>query len=92
MRRWTRLGPQADEGNDDDQRDHGTGRAQLAVRWGADNVVVETTNPVAPGAATRPGHCVEGMRQRAALSGGTVTAAATPAGTWTTTARIPLNS
>lgn len=71
---------------------HGTGRAELAVRWGADNVVVETTNPVAPGATTRPGHGVEGMRQRAALSGGTVTASATPAGTWTTTARIPLNS
>ncbi|MDK7180252.1 histidine kinase [Corynebacterium riegelii] len=71
---------------------HGTGRAELAVRWGADNVVVEMTNPVAPGATTRPGHGVEGMRQRAALSGGTVTASATPAGTWTTMARIPLNS
>ena len=71
---------------------HGTGHAELAVRWGADNVVVEMTNPVAPGATTRPGHGVEGMRQRAALSGGTVTASATPAGTWTTTARIPLNS
>ena len=71
---------------------HGTGHAELAVRWGADNVVVETTNPVAPGATTRPGHGVEGMRQRAALSGGTVTASATPAGTWTTMARIPLNS
>ncbi|WP_288750401.1 sensor histidine kinase, partial [uncultured Corynebacterium sp.] len=71
---------------------HGTGHAELAVRWGADNVVVEMTNPVAPGATTRPGHGVEGMRQRAALSGGTVTASATPAGTWTTMARIPLNS
>ena len=71
---------------------HGTGRAELTVRWGADNVVVETTNPVAPGATTRPGHGVEGMRQRAALTGGTVTAAVTPSGTWTTTARIPLNS
>ena len=71
---------------------HGTGHAELAVRWGADNVVVETTNPVAPGATTRPGHGVEGLRQRAALSGGTVTASATPAGTWTTMARIPLNS
>ncbi|MDK8663269.1 MULTISPECIES: sensor histidine kinase [Corynebacterium] len=71
---------------------HGTGHAELSVRWGADTVVVEMTNPVAPGATTRPGHGVEGMRQRAALSGGTVTASATPAGTWTTTARIPLNS
>ena len=71
---------------------HGTGHAELSVRWGADTVVVEMTNPVAPGATTRPGHGGEGMRQRAALSGGTVTASATPAGTWTTTARIPLNS
>lgn len=71
---------------------HGTGHAELSVRWGADTVVVEMTNPVAPGATTRPGHGVEGMRQRAALSGGTVTASATPAGTWTTMARIPLNS
>lgn len=71
---------------------HGTGHAELSVRWGADTVVVEMTNPVAPGATTRPGHGVEGMRQRAALSGGTVTASATPAGTWTTTAWIPLNS
>ena len=69
---------------------HGTGHAELSVRWGADTVVVEMTNPVAPGATTRPGHGVEGMRQRALLVGGTVTTSRTPTENWTTEARIPL--
>ncbi len=69
---------------------HGTGTAVLRVDADADRVLIEMDNPVRPGpAATGSGHGLIGMRERAALLGGTLTAAAVD-GRWRLRAELPL--
>ncbi|MEV4417642.1 histidine kinase [Catellatospora sp. NPDC049609] len=69
---------------------HGTGTAALRVDVDADRVLIEVDNPVRPGAATSgSGHGLIGMRERAALLGGTLTAGAED-GRWRLRARLPV--
>jgi signal transduction histidine kinase len=57
---------------------HGTGSAKVALEFGPTALDVSVTNPVPPGAvASRGGHGIVGMRERAVLLGGTLDAAAT---------------
>ena len=69
---------------------HGGGRAEVAVRAGADAVEVEVRNPLS-GARARPGggRGVAGMRERVAVLGGELRAGAED-GTWLVRARIPV--
>jgi signal transduction histidine kinase len=69
---------------------HGGGRAEVAVRAGADAVEVEVRNPLS-GARPRPGggRGVAGMRERVAVLGGELRAGAED-GTWLVRARIPV--
>ncbi|GII63524.1 two-component sensor histidine kinase [Sphaerisporangium krabiense] len=55
---------------------HGTGRADVRVRYGQDQVVLTVENPCATGPAGLPGSGagLVGMAERAALVGGTFTA------------------
>jgi signal transduction histidine kinase len=57
---------------------HGGGSAAVAVRFGRDRVEIDVTNPTsaaATGDGARGGHGILGMRERAALLGGTLHAA-----------------
>ena len=69
---------------------HGGGRAEVAVRAGADAVEVEVRNPLS-GGRVRPGggRGVAGMRERVAVLGGELRAGAED-GTWLVRARIPV--
>lgn len=56
---------------------HGSGEAGVAISYGESQLGLEVTNPVAPAAAPQPiegGHGILGMRERAALLGGTLAA------------------
>jgi len=55
---------------------HGTGAAELTLECGDGVLTVTVTNPVADGATARTtgGHGLTGMRERAALLGGTLDA------------------
>lgn len=71
----------------------GPTRAQVSVRWAADSLELEVTD--AGGRRPEPaagssGHGIAGMRERAALHGGTVHAGPAPGGGFTVHARIPL--
>lgn len=56
---------------------HGTGTAVLRVDVDADRVLIETDNALRPGGSTSgSGHGLIGMRERAALLGGTLAAGA----------------
>jgi signal transduction histidine kinase len=68
---------------------HGNGRADVDVTFGEDSLDMEVTNPVPlgrpPGAA---GHGIVGMRERAALLGGTLETGSS-AGLFRVRARLP---
>jgi signal transduction histidine kinase len=54
---------------------HGCGEAGVRIAYGDSRLVLEVANPVAPSAAPAPmdgGHGILGMRERAALLGGTL--------------------
>jgi signal transduction histidine kinase len=54
---------------------HGTGSASVTISTDADGCVLTVTNPAAHGAGvTAGGHGIAGMRERASLLGGTLTA------------------
>jgi signal transduction histidine kinase len=55
---------------------HGTGSAEIAVERGAERLELTVTNPVSDGSAGRPlgGRGILGMRERAALLGGSLEA------------------
>jgi signal transduction histidine kinase len=53
---------------------HGTGSATVEVRFGAAGVALEVVNPVGAAVERRGGHGLIGMRERAALAGGTLEA------------------
>lgn len=56
---------------------HGTGSADVTIRTDADGCLVAVTNPVAADAVVATGgHGIAGMRERASLLGGTLTAGA----------------
>ncbi|MGH2920921.1 MAG: sensor histidine kinase, partial [Gaiellaceae bacterium] len=51
---------------------HGEGRAEIDIDYGESAVEISVTNPAAPGANLDRGHGLIGMRERAALLGGTL--------------------
>jgi signal transduction histidine kinase len=53
---------------------HGTGTAEVEIEFGERALGLRVTNPVRPGATQGAGHGLVGMRERAALLGGTLTA------------------
>ncbi|MBW3621702.1 MAG: hypothetical protein KY461_15775 [Actinobacteria bacterium] len=74
-------------------RQHGPdgGRADVAIRWERDTVRLMVRSPLGP----RPtsggtGHGLVGMRERASLFGGKVSAGPTTDGSWLVDARLPL--
>ena len=71
----------------------GAARAEVSVRWGPDALELEVVDDgSAPGGgdAAPGGHGLVGMRERAALHGGSVEAGPSPAGGFVVRARIPL--
>lgn len=69
---------------------HGAGTAEVSIRFGARELELQTTNALTPDASNRRngGHGLQGMRERAALLGGSVTAG--PDGrAFTVHARLP---
>lgn len=60
----------------------------ILLAHNSSGVTLRITNTVAPGASTRAGHGVVGMRERAHLAGGTVTATA-HGRDWVVEARLP---
>ena len=78
---------------------HAGGRAKVRIEWAADALTVEVTDdgsggPRPNGApvsrADTGGHGLVGMRERVALYGGVLEAAALPGGGFQVTARLPL--
>ncbi|QJW37972.1 sensor histidine kinase [Cellulosimicrobium protaetiae] len=74
-------------------RRHAPGRP-VAVRfvWSDADVVLSVRNPAArtvPPPGTRPGHGLVGMRERAAVLGGTLDARRTPDGAWVVRLTVP---
>jgi signal transduction histidine kinase len=69
---------------------HGTGAAGVDLEYGADGLAIAVTNPTAPDAPAHPerGHGIVGMRERAALLGGTLEAGAS-SGAFRVLARLP---
>jgi signal transduction histidine kinase len=57
---------------------HGSGRADVELRFAPDALEIVVSNPVAPGAAVTDGggHGILGMKERALLLGGTLEAVA----------------
>jgi signal transduction histidine kinase len=53
---------------------HGSGEADVDVSFGSSAVRLIVSNPAAPGAVADDGHGIVGMRERAALLGGTLRA------------------
>jgi signal transduction histidine kinase len=53
---------------------HGAGRAEVKVRYGKDELELSVRNPRSPGATPKDGHGLIGMRERAQLLGGSLTA------------------
>jgi signal transduction histidine kinase len=70
---------------------HGTGTADLVVRYTASGVVIEVRNPRPEDAPPSGGggHGLVGMRERVAAMGGRFAAGAEPAGPFTVRAEIP---
>ncbi len=69
---------------------YGDGTARLTVAYTADGVTLEVTNPVRPDALTNGwGYGIIGMRERAASTGGRLTAEPTPYGHFTVRAELP---
>jgi signal transduction histidine kinase len=71
----------------------GAARAEVSVRWGPDALeleVIDNGSAAGDGAAAPGGHGLVGMRERAALHGGSVEAGPGPAGGFVVRARIPL--
>jgi signal transduction histidine kinase len=74
---------------------HGrTDRAEVSICYGEDAVVVEIDNdgPPAAGVSDGGGMGIVGMRERAASCGGTLVAAAKPAGGFRVLARLPIGA
>jgi signal transduction histidine kinase len=69
---------------------HGTGRAYVDLAFAGDGLELTVSNPVRPGSQTRKpgGHGLIGMRERAALLGGTLDADRLD-GTFRVRARLP---
>ena len=70
----------------------GTGRASVTLRYGDRDVAVEVTDEGRGAPANghgAPGHGIPGMKERAALYGGTVDAGARPGGGFRVAARLP---
>jgi signal transduction histidine kinase len=72
---------------------HGSAsRAQVTLRYEAPRVHVRVTdNGSAAPPGDHQGHGIEGMRERAALHGGTVTAGPAPEGGWAVAATLCLD-
>jgi signal transduction histidine kinase len=69
---------------------HGAGNAEVAVQYGDDELELTVRNPIAPRAThVEGGHGLIGMRERATLLGGSLTARAT-GGTFTVRGVLPL--
>jgi signal transduction histidine kinase len=68
---------------------HGNGRAQVEIAYGADAVEVTVTNPAPRNGTRGDGHGIIGMRERAALLGGTLDAGVHD-GRFEVRARLPL--
>jgi signal transduction histidine kinase len=83
----------AQEALSNTRRHAGASAVAVRLRYGADHLELEvrddgvaaSTGPPAPG-----GHGLVGMRERAALYGGTLTAGPDPDGGWTVRVRLPL--
>jgi two-component system sensor histidine kinase UhpB len=66
-------------------------RADVLLRWHDEELeVVVDDNGVGPAGAVTPGHGMVGMRERAALVGGSVTNGRSPYGGWRVHARLPV--
>jgi len=55
---------------------HGAGRADVRVRYGTNELELSVRNPIAPGSTPKDGHGLIGMRERAQLLGGALSAGA----------------
>lgn len=75
---------------------HGNGDADLTVDWHPTSVAIRVVNGIAPATADSAqrgigsGHGLHGIRERAALIDGSVTASATHDHRWVTEAHLPL--
>lgn len=70
---------------------HGDGTARLVVEWSPRNALIRVTNGIRASHSPQPGHGLHGMRERASLIDGTVTAGPSTPHTWVTEARLPLH-
>jgi signal transduction histidine kinase len=66
------------------------GRAEVRVRWGSRVLELEVLDDGDGGAPAAGGHGIPGMRERAAVHGGTVEAGPRPGGGFEVRASIPL--
>ena len=75
---------------------HGNGHADLTVDWHPTSVAIRVVNGIAPATADSAqrgigsGHGLHGIRERAALIDGSVTASLTDEHRWVTEAQLPL--
>jgi signal transduction histidine kinase len=67
---------------------HGNGSAEIEIAFGPTSLGLSVTNPSGPDQASRDGHGIVGMRERAALLGGTLEAEA-GAGVFRVRAQLP---
>jgi signal transduction histidine kinase len=68
----------------------GVARARVVVRYGTADVAVEVTDEGRGGATNGAGHGIAGMRERAALYGGTLEVGPRPDGGFRVAARLPI--
>jgi signal transduction histidine kinase len=68
---------------------HGAGRAEVKVRYAEDELELTIRNPIAPDSIPTDGHGLIGMRERAQLLGGTLSAGASN-GVFSVNALLPI--
>jgi signal transduction histidine kinase len=69
---------------------HGAGRTEVRLRYGKDELELTVRNPMTPGSTPKDGHGLIGMRERAQLLGGSLSAGAS-GGAFSVDAVLPID-